>query len=424
MVFENRGSVALISVHGDPAVEFGCEEAGGQNVYVRRVGEELADRGWTVDMFTRQSSPDQPEIVEHQPGCRTIRLTAGPKAFINRNQLFGYLPEFLTAFRQYQADNSIIYPLVHTNYWLSAWIGLQLKQSQVTRLVHNNHSLGAVKYQSSKTIPLIARTRLEIEKKCVETSDCIIATSPQEVEHIRSLVSTNGNIEIIPCGTDTQRFQATDQQSARQKLEISQASHLILYVGRFDPRKGIETLVRAVANPQVQRHQNVNLMIVGGSRSERKDNQEKNRIEAIVKQLGLQDRVTFAGQISHEFLPDYYAASDICVVPSLYEPFGLVPIEAMACGTPVIASAVGGLKYTVIDGETGLLVPPQQDEKLASAIDHLISNPARRQTMGRAGHQRVLAHFSWKGVANQLDQLYTTQLNHLYREFFPENSAS
>lgn len=134
--------------------------------------------------------------------------------------------------------------------------------------------------------------------------------------------------------------------------------------------------------------------------------------------------MTFAGQISHEFLPDYYAASDICVVPSLYEPFGLVPIEAMACGTPVIASAVGGLKYTVIDGETGLLVPPQQDEKLASAIDHLISNPARRQTMGRAGHQRVLAHFSWKGVANQLDQLYTTQLNHLYREFFPENSAS
>lgn len=419
MAVETRGNVALISVHGDPAVDIGCEEAGGQNVYVRQVGEALSKLGWTVDMFTRQSSPDQPEIVEHQPGCRTIRLTAGPQAFVNRDQLFEYLPEFLTAFRKFQNNNGTIYPLIHTNYWLSSWVGQELKKSQVTRLMHTYHSLGSVKYRSIKTVPMVARTRLQVEKKCLEMSDCVIATSPQEQDHMRSLVSTKGNIEVIPCGTDTQRFQSVGHQAARQRLGISEESQLILYVGRFDPRKGIETLVRAVGDPQVQHHSNVKLMIVGGSSSERKDNQERNRIEAIVKELGLQDQVVFAGRIDHDHLPDYYAASDLCVVPSLYEPFGLVAIEAMACGTPVIASAVGGLKYTVVHGETGLLVPPKQDQELAHAIDDLLTHSTKRQAMGEAGHQRVATQFSWQGVANQLDRLYLSQLNQLCHEFFP-----
>lgn len=424
MAFITRGSVALISVHGDPAVDIGCEEAGGQNVYVRQVGEGLANLGWTVDMFTRQSSPDQPKIVEHQPGCRTIRLTAGPKAFINRNQLFEHLPEFLTAFREYQNDNGIMYPLIHTNYWLSSWVGQELKKTQLIRLVHNNHSLGAVKYRSSKTIPMVARTRLQIEKKCIETADCLVATSPQEQEHIRTLISAKGNIEIIPCGTDIQRFQATNQQAARKRLGITEESQLILYVGRFDPRKGIETLVRAVADPQVQNHQSVKLMIVGGSSSERKDDQERHRIEAIVKELGLQHQVTFAGRIGHEYLPNYYAAADICVVPSLYEPFGLVPIEAMACGIPVIASSVGGLKYTVVDKKTGLLVLPKQEKELAHAIDDLLTHSEKRQKMGEAGRQRVVTQFSWQGVADQLDQLYLSQLSQLCHDFFPKHFAS
>lgn len=424
MAFKTRGSVALISVHGDPAVDIGCEEAGGQNVYVRQVGEALTSLGWTVDMFTRQSSPDQPAIVEHQPGCRTIRLAAGPPTFVNRDQLFKHLPEFLTAFRKYQNDNGIIYPLIHTNYWLSSWVGQELKKSQVTRLLHTYHSLGAVKYRSIKTIPMVARTRLHVEKQCLELSDCVIATSPQERDHMRSLVSTQGNIEIIPCGTDTQQFQATNHQAARQRLGIAEESHLILYVGRFDRRKGIETLVRAIADPQVQRHQNVKLMVVGGSSSERKDNQERSRIEAIVQELELQDQVTFVGRIDHDHLPNYYAAADICVVPSFYEPFGLVAIEAMACGTPVIASAVGGLKYTVIDGETGLLVSPQQEGELAHAIDDLITHPSKCQAMGRAGHQRVATKFSWQGVADQLDQLYLSQLNQLCHDFFPGHFAT
>lgn len=424
MAYKTRGSVALISVHGDPAVDIGCEEAGGQNVYVRQVGEALAQRGWTVDMFTRKSNPEQSDIVEHQPGCRTIRLEAGPQAFVSRDHLFEHLSEFLSAFQTFQNRNGIIYPLIHTNYWLSAWVGLALRTSQATRLLHTYHSLGAVKYRAVSTIPMIAKTRLQIEKQCLEQSDCVVSTSPQEQDHLRSLVSTDGTIEIIPCGTDTQRFQNQNRTAARQQLGIRDETKLILYVGRFDPRKGIETLVRAVGHPYVQHHQQVQLMIVGGSRSGQQDSQEQNRIQAITNELGLQDQITFAGRIDHDHLPDYYAAADLCVVPSLYEPFGLVAIEAMACGTPVIASAVGGLKHTVVHGKTGLLVPPQEEDELAHAIDYLFTHPMERQAMGSAGHQRVTRKFSWSGVADQLDQLYLSQLNHLCNEFFPGQFVS
>ncbi|KAI9132266.1 glycosyltransferase [Acaryochloris sp. CCMEE 5410] len=424
MAYKTRGSVALISVHGDPAVSIGCEEAGGQNVYVRQMGEALAERGWTVDMFTRKSHPDQLNVVKHQPGCRTIRLEAGPQTFVSRDRLFEYLPKFLSAFQTFQHQNGTIYPLIHTNYWLSAWVGLELKQSQAIRLLHNNHSLGAVKYRTVTTVPMIAKTRLQIEKQCLEQADCVIATSPQERDYLRSHVSTKGNIEVIPCGTDTQRFQHQNSTALRQKLGIRDETKLILYVGRFDPRKGIETLVRAVGNPEVQHHQNVKLIIVGGSRSGEKDSQEQNRIRAIVNELGLQDQVIFAGRIDHEHLSAYYTAADLCVVPSLYEPFGLVPIEAMACGTPVIASAVGGLKFTVVHGQTGLLVPPKAVDELAHAIDYLFSHPRELHIMGEAGRHRVTTQFSWPGVADQMDQLYLTQLHQLCNKFFPGQFVS
>src|SRR5579883_2573878 len=194
--------IALISVHGDPAIEIGKEEAGGQNVYVRHVGEALAQQGWQVDMFTRKVSPEQNTIVQHSDNCRTIRLEAGAVEFVPRDELFAHLPEFVDHFLEFQKENRIIYPLVHTNYWLSSWVGMQLKEIQGSKQVHTYHSLGAVKYNTVKTIPLIASTRLAVEKQVLETAERIIATSPQEKEHMRSLVSSKGNIDIIPCGTD------------------------------------------------------------------------------------------------------------------------------------------------------------------------------------------------------------------------------
>ena len=399
-----RKRIALISVHGDPAIEIGKEEAGGQNVYVRQVGEALSHQGWQVDMFTRRSTPDQAGIVQHTPHCRTIRLTAGPQEFIPRDDLFGYLPEFVQAFQQFQNDLGVQYDLVHTNYWLSSWVGMKLKELQGTKQIHTYHSLGAVKYQAISAIPLIAKTRLATEKLCLETAERIVATSPQEEEHMRSLLSTEGNIDIIPCGTDIRRFGCVSRADARQQLGLSQDAKIVFYVGRFDPRKGIETIVRAVG--RLENQDNLRLIIGGGSRPGESDGIERDRIEGIVAELGLQNITTFPGRLGIDNLHLYYAAADVCVVPSHYEPFGLVAIEAMASRTPVVASAVGGLQFTVIPEVTGLLAPPKDDAAFAVAIERILSNPEWRDQLGQAGRERVEDIFSWDGVAAQLGKLY------------------
>jgi glycosyltransferase involved in cell wall biosynthesis len=417
MLTKNRGKIALISVHGDPAIDIGKEEAGGQNVYVREVGEALGRQGWQVDMFTRCSDEQQDKIVEHSPNCRTIRLVAGPQSFVARQKIFEYLPEFLDAFIQFQHEQETIYPVVHTNYWLSAWVGMELKKRQLVRHLHTYHSLGAVKYRSVTTVPLIAKTRLKVEKQCLETADVVIATSPQEKEHMESLVSTKGNIKVVPCGTDITSFGSVSQSAGRVKLGLGSKERVILYVGRFDRRKGIETLVRAVGKPEVKQQPNLKLIIAGGSTPGRKDGKERQRIEGIVSELGLQEITIFAGRVEHKDLADYYAAADVCVVPSHYEPFGLVAIEAMASSTPVVASQVGGLKYTVIDEVTGLLVPPQQESAFANAISQILSNPTWQQQLGENARERVETMFSWDGVAAQLDEQYLSELNKLHQEF-------
>lgn len=421
---KNRGKVALISVHGDPAIEIGKEEAGGQNVYVRKVAEALSRQGWQVDMFTRKTDAEQATIVQHNPNCRTIRLIAGPEAFIERDQLFNHLPEFVQSFLNFQSQTDTIYPLIHTNYWLSAWVGMELRKHQQIKLMHTYHSLGAVKYQSVSTIPFIANTRLNVEKTCLETADCIVATSPQEEAHMRSLVSEKGNITVIPCGTDVEHFGRSDRQRARRRLDIDPETKLILYVGRFDPRKGIETLVRAVGRPEVRQQENLRLIVAGGFRPGHKDGDEHERIKSIVKDLGIEDITTFPGRVSQSQLPDYYAAADVCVVPSHYEPFGLVAIEAMASATPVIASDVGGLQFTVVPEETGLLAPPQDDAAFAEAINRILSNKEWREKLGEMARQRVQNKFSWGGVASQLDELYLSQLRQLHREFFATSIVS
>lgn len=398
--------IALISVHGDPAVEIGKEEAGGQNVYVRYLGEALAHRGWHVDMFTRKANADDPTIVNHSPRCRTIRLKAGPEAFVPRDKIFGYTGEFLENLLRFQEWEGVRYSLVHTNYWISAWVGMQWRKRQSIPQVHTYHSLGAVKYQSVEAIPMIAGTRLDVEKVVLETADRTVATSPQEKDHIRSLVSSKGHIQIIPCGTDIERFGAIDRIQARQQLGWNPEDKIIFFVGRFDPRKGIETLVRAVGCSQIRHDPQVKLMIGGGSRPGHSDGIERERIEAIVNELGMRDMTTFTGRISDELLSVYYTAADVCVVPSHYEPFGLVAIEAMACSTPVIASDVGGLQFTVVPEETGLLAPPKDEVAFAQAIDRILSDPDWRNQLGQKARRRVKDKFSWDGVAHQLSDLY------------------
>ncbi|WP_017661178.1 glycosyltransferase family 4 protein [Baaleninema simplex] len=401
--------IALISVHGDPAIEIGKEEAGGQNVYVRHVGESLAEQGWQVDMFTRKTDPNQDNTVEHRDNCRTIRLTAGPEHFVHRDNIFPYLPTFVDRLLQFQAESGVQYHLAHTNYWLSAWVGMQLKTHQPLAQVHTHHSLGSVKYRSVSEIPPIANTRLETEKRCIETADRVIATSPQEADDMRQVTQT-GNIDVIPCGTDVHRFGAVSKDEARRELGISPDTKLVFYVGRFDPRKGIETLVRAVGRSQLRGKADLQLIVGGGSRSGHKDGDERDRLIALVRELGIEELVHFPGRIADGQMTEYYAAADVCVVPSHYEPFGLVAIEAMACRTPIVASAVGGLQYTVAHEETGLLVPAKDDAAFAEAIDRILLDSDWRDRLGNAARQRVLDRFSWESVAQQLGEVYSELL--------------
>ncbi len=401
-----RQSIALISDHGDPAAEIGSVEAGGQNVYVRQVGEALAKLGWQVDMFTRKAQLTDPEIVQHSPHCRTIRLVAGPQEFIPKDEIFPYMPQFVEELQKFQSKEGIHYPLVHTNYWLSAWIGLRLKEQTNIQLVHTYHSLGEIKYKTVATKPPIANTRLAVERQILKQANCVVATSPQEQEMLRSLVSEQGYIEIIPCGTDVDNFRRIPKSEARKKLGFAITDQIVLYVGRFDPRKGIETIVRAAALTEARKSGNLRLVIAGGSNPEYADGKERQRIEEIVAELGLTAQTLFTGRLGHEVLPLYYTAADLCVVPSHYEPFGLVAIEAMACGTPVVASNVGGLKFTVIPEETGLLVPPQDHAAFAQAIDRILGDELWARKLQRQASARVRANFSWSGVAIQLSDLY------------------
>ncbi|GAB4151565.1 MAG: glycosyltransferase family 1 protein [Cyanobacteria bacterium J069] len=424
MFLTRKHRIALISVDGDPAAEIGQEEAGGQNVYVRQVGETLAAQGWQVDMFTRRSDPEQARIVEHQPNCRTIRLTAGPAEFMSRDVLFEHLPAFVEQFLTFQQQEGVEYSLVHTHYWLSSWVGMRLKRQMPSLVqVHTYHSLGAVKYRTLGDLPPIGHKRLAVEKSCLETVDAVVATSPQEREHMRSLVSTEGRIDMIPCGTDISRFGHITRAAARQQLGFSPADKIVLYVGRFDPRKGIETLVRAVGQSDIRHLPNLKLVIGGGSRPGQSDGLERDRIESIVQDLGLTDCTLFPGRLGDDNLHLYYAAADVCVVPSHYEPFGLVPIEAMASHTPVVASNVGGLQYTVVPEVTGLLVPPKDAAGFATAIARILKNPAWRDKLGNAGRQRVELGFSWSSVAARLEQLYLQLIADVATEAVPVEVA-
>jgi D-inositol-3-phosphate glycosyltransferase len=400
----HRQAIALISDHGDPAAEIGREEAGGQNVYVRQVGEALANLGWQVDMFTRKVRPEDPAIVQHSPHCRTIRLVAGPEEFIPRDQLMDYMPAFVEAFQKFQTKEGTNYPLIHTNYWLSAWVGMQIKQRSNIQLVHTYHSLGAIKYQTVAP-PASATQRLTVEKQILEIANCTVATSPQEEEALRRFVSLAGHVQMIPCGTDIDNFRAIPRSEARSRLGFQPTEKVVLYVGRFDPRKGIETLVRSFAQVADQLDA-AKLVVVGGSEPGQADGMERQRIGAIVDQLGLGDRIIFAGRIGHDVLPIYYTAADVCVIPSHYEPFGLVAIEAMACGTPVVASDVGGLRFSVVSEETGLLVPPQSVDGFATAIERILTDEIWAKKLRKRATERVQQNFSWAAVAVQLSDLY------------------
>ena len=396
---EFSSSIALISVHSDPA----CQ-TGGQNIYVRQVGEALSRLGWQIDMFTRKSDPTQAEIVQHNARCRTIRLSAGAEEFVPKQKLIGYLPKFLQQLHKFQLLNNVRYSLIHTNSWLSAWVGMELKKTQSLKHVHTFHSLGAVKYAYDEHPSNLAKIRLAIEKNCLETADLTIATCPQQRDYIRELVSDRGYVEIVPCGTDTNLFGSTSYFDARKKLKIEPDVFNVLYVGSFKRDRGVETLIKAIARPQLHTAGNIRLTLVNNSQLD--SPLEKKRLEKLVWDLGVDKITNFVEDLTQEELATYYAAADVCVVPSQYNSSGMIAIEAMASGTPVIASNLGGLKYVVEHQQTGLLFPSQNSFLLTRAIYHLITKPKWRSQLAQSGRERVEELFTWDDVTHQLNEFY------------------
>ena len=402
---QSLSTIALISVHSDPA-----GETGNQNIYVRSCGEALSRLGWQVDMFTRKTDLGQEDIIQHNPRCRTIRLKAGAKQFIPKQYLVGYLPTFLQQLLQFQRENNIQYQLIHTNYWLSAWVGMKLKKVQPLKHIHTFHTLGAVKYANANNsnVRNLAKNRLRIEKTCLKTADLNIATCPQQRNYLRELVSDRGYVEIIPCGTDPDLFGSISHYEARRKLGIESDLFNILYVGKFNRRQGVETLIKAISKPQLRSLGNIRLTIVNNS--SKPSLLLMKRIEKLVSDSKIDRLTTFVKQISREKLAAYYAAADVCVVPSQYNPSGTVAMEAMASGTPVIASDVGGLKYVVEHEKSGLLFPSQNSFLLAQAICRLMNNAQLRLKMSVLARERVFELFTWDEVASQLSELYTEQI--------------
>ena len=400
---QSLSTIALISVESDPA-----NEIGSQNVYVRSLGESLSHLGWQVDMFTRKTDVGQEDIVQHNPNCRTIRLTAGAKQLLPQQNIIGYLPEFLQQLLKFQRENKIQYRLIHTNYWLSAWVGMELKKHHNLKHVHTYHSLGAVKYADKSKIDNLAKNRLAIEKSCLETADLSIATCPQQRDYLRELVSNKGCVEIIPCGTDLNLFNSIERTKARKQLAIESDVFNIIYVGRFSRRQGVETLIKALAKPQLHSVANIRLTLVNNSSVS--NPLHRKRIEKLVWDLGVDNIITFVEGLNRKELATYYSAADICVIPSHYNPSGVRAIEAMASGTPVIAANVGGLKYVVEHEKTGLLFPSQNSFLLAKAISRMILQPEMRAQMSILAESRVSELFTWDEVANQLSELYTEQI--------------
>lgn len=393
----------LISMHGDPLARLGGVQSGGQNVYVRQVALGLQRLGWEVDVFSHW----QDSAVKHQeklgPRGRVIRFAAGRREFIPKDELYHYVPAFAAELKDYVEQDKGRYDIIHSNYWLSGMAGLSLKEYLGIPQVHTSHSLGSVKARETKGEGLHLLRRLEAEKKIVQTVDCLVATAPEErASLIRDYGAHSERIALIPCGVDPELFHPGDRRASKAALGLA-GKRVALYVGRHEANKGLGTLLAALEmlgkdNPRFAR--DVRVLIVGG------DMRDKKHLEEELLARGLAGWVAAVGAKPQEELALYYRAAEVCVMPSYYETFGLVAVEAMACGTPVIASRVGGLKFTVVDGVTGYLVPPRDPGALAAKLAQVLGDLSLALRMGQAAARRVQHLFTWPRVVERFSLLY------------------
>lgn len=400
--------IALISEHATPLGIFGGTDSGGQNVYVGQIAKHLTAIGYQVDVFTRRDNHHLPEVVEWHHGVRIIHVPAGPPAYLPKENLLPYMGEF-TAFVLDWCRYHATYDLIHANFWMSALVAADIKQALGIPFVITFHALGRVRRLHQGDADQFPDERFTVEDRIVQEADHIIAECPQDREDLLQFYPAKPDrISIIPCGFDSAEFWAINKIHARLTLGLSPDEFVILQLGRMVPRKGVDTVIRGFAQLLQQHTLSAQLLIVGGEADtpDPKLTPEIGRLSAIAQELGVASRVTFVGRKGREVLKYYYSAADVFVTTPWYEPFGITPIEAMACGTPVIGANVGGIKFTVKDGETGYLIPPNQPDLLADRLFHLSENPQLRSLFGRQAIRRSQDHFTWQKVTSAVAALY------------------
>lgn len=406
--------VALITVHASPLALLGSRKAGGMNVYIRELARELGERGIEVDIYTRRTSDDQLEI-DYSIGknVRVIHIVSGGVRTLGPDDIYTHLSEFAAGMIAFATRAAINYDIIYSHYWLSGWVANKLREVWGTPFVHMFHTLGQMKNRIQATGPsILPDTRITVETRVMDWADAVIAATP--AEHAQLLWLYRGDrrkIHIVSPGVNLERFRPVAPDVARQQLGIDEQTKLLLFVGRIEPLKAVDTVLHALAilkETDQPEFDDIRFVVIGGSPDDPHD-AETQRLIALTEELDLSQHVQFLGARAQESLPLYYGAATSLIVPSDYESFGMVALEAMASGTPVIASEVGGLAFLVRDGETGYLVPSRDPHQLAERILRVVSNTDQYSRM-RAAAANLALHYAWSVIADQLLDIFSSVL--------------
>lgn len=404
--------IALISEHASPLALLGGTDSGGQNVYVANVARELARGGHEVDVFTRRESPAQPRCAAFCPGVRVVHVDAGPAAVVPKEKLLPHMGEFaanLISFYRERKREDGGYALSHANFFMSGMAGLAAKRALGVPLVITFHALGKVRRLHQGADDGFPVERFAIEEELVAESDHVVAECPQDLDDLTGLyAASRGRVSVVPCGFDAREFSPLPREQARARLGWLNTGFSILQLGRLVPRKGIDNVIRALATLRYRHGDCATLYVVGGN-SESPDESatpEIARLRAVARSTGVADCVEFVGRRSRNRLRLYYCATDVFVTTPWYEPFGITPVEAMACARPVIGADVGGIRSTIVHNQTGFLVPPRNPDALALRLHELAVDAKRRHRFAEAGHARAQRLYTWAGVVRSLETVY------------------
>lgn len=407
--------IALISEHASPLSALGGVDSGGQNVYVAQVSRHLTRLGYRVDVFTRRDDAALPMIVDMGRGLRVIHVDAGPASYVAKEDMLPYMDDFT----QWMIDFILGqggYEIIHANFFMSGVVAMRLKQALGVPFAVTFHALGLVRLMHQGGVDRFPRERAKLESDVMDAADAIVAECPQDAFDQRYLYHADPRkIHIVPCGFDSGELWPIQRSAARRQLGVDPRERLVVHIGRMVPRKGVDTAIEGFAR-LIHQHKLAARMLVVGGESDEPDplrTPEIGRLMEVASRERVADRVTFTGRRDRRWLRYFYSAADVFITTPWYEPFGITPVEAMACGTPVIGSNVGGLKYTVRHCRTGFLVPPNDPSAIGMRLAQLYRRPRLLDRMRRAAIQRANRLFTWERVthelANVLEQVLVRQ---------------